>query len=390
LLYQGFLDLLDGAGNDPLTLLIISAAIALPCLVRRNAAISVGVALYVAYVVAIGGDFMSGRMFAEPLLCSLIDLTTVHVEAVGAPVIVGLGLVWLVGLSAPRPSFLSSASFGADTTPEQLLRPNGIQEERRYYYQATGLLTGHRGVRMPNHRWLHLGEEMRASGARVAAPNAAGFFGYAAGPSVYVLDSWALGDPLLARLPADAAWRIGHFRRRVPDGYVETLQTGRNVIRDKDVAMYYEKIRIITRDPVWSRQRFRTILAMNLGRYEHYVKSYGLIRVSADEVSHPVPESTSVGDVLDLTPRGMEVWFPSPTRAVAIEISLSRNDVYQILWLLHGITVGEATIQQPLTSDGRFLTRKVEVPTRDAFDAIRVVPSGGDSLYSVGHLRLMQ
>jgi arabinofuranosyltransferase len=126
---------------------------------------------------------------------------------------------------------------------------------------------------MPNHRWLHLGEAVGASGARVWRPDAAGFFGYAAGPSVHIIDSWALGDPLLARLPADAAWRIGHFRRRVPEGYVQTVQTGRNVIRDQDVAMYYEKIRIITEDPIWSWRRLRTILEMNLGRYEDHVKS---------------------------------------------------------------------------------------------------------------------
>ncbi len=136
IVHQGFLYLLDGAGNDPVTLLTIFAALALPFLMKRNVAISAGVALYLAYIIAIGGDFMSGRMFAEPFLCSVIALTAVLVEEFGAPLAFGLGLVWVVGLSAPHPSILSGASFGADTTPEQLLRPNGIQEERRYYYPA--------------------------------------------------------------------------------------------------------------------------------------------------------------------------------------------------------------------------------------------------------------
>ena len=34
----------------------------------------------------------------------------------------------------------------------------------------------------------------------------------------------ALTDPLLARQPADHPWRIGHFRRPPPRGYVERLQ----------------------------------------------------------------------------------------------------------------------------------------------------------------------
>jgi arabinofuranosyltransferase len=388
LVYQGFLYVLDEVGNDPLTLLTIMGALVLPFLLRRNAAISAGVALYVAYVVSIGGDFMSGRMFAEPFLCSVIDLTVIPIEEVGAPLAAGLGLIWTFGLSTPHPSILSNGSFGSDTTPTQLLRPNGIQEERRYYYPATGLLTAHRGEHMPNHRWLHLGEAVGASGARVWRPDAAGFFGYAAGPSVHIIDSWALGDPLLARLPADAAWRIGHFRRRVPEGYVQTVQTGRNVIRDPDVAMYYEKIRIITQDPIWSWTRLRTILEMNLGRYEDHVKSYGLIRVTADEVSHPVAASTPIDEAFDMTPRGIEITFSPPARADALEVSLSRNDTYRILWMSNGNTVGEQTIQQPFTSDGRFLTRIVQVPTRDLFDAICVVPSGGDALYSLGYLRI--
>jgi hypothetical protein len=69
-------------------------------------------------------------------------------------------------------------------------------------------------------------------------------------------------------------------------------------------------------------------------------------------------------------------------------VSLSRNDTYRILWMSNGNTVGEQTIQQPFTSDGRFLTRIVQVPTRDLFDAICVVPSGGDALYSLGYLRI--
>ena len=90
-----------------------------------------------------------------------------------------------------------------------------------------------------------------------------GLFGYFAGPEVHVVDVLALGDPLLARLPTQPKWRIGHFERRVPDGYIETLQTGRNVITDIDAAMKYRRLQMITQDPLWSRRRWRAIAAMN-------------------------------------------------------------------------------------------------------------------------------
>ena len=43
------------------------------------------------------------------------------------------------------------------------------------------------------------------------------------------MNIYALGDPLLARLPPKFRrdWVIGHSTRRIPYGYLETLETGR-------------------------------------------------------------------------------------------------------------------------------------------------------------------
>ena len=90
-----------------------------------------------------------------------------------------------------------------------------------------------------------------------------GLFGYFAGPEVHVVDTLGLGDPLLARLPAQPKWRAGHFQREIPDGYLKTIETGRNVITDPEVAMTYARLKIITQDPLWSRRRWRAIVAMN-------------------------------------------------------------------------------------------------------------------------------
>ena len=54
--------------------------------------------------------------------------------------------------------------------------------------------------------------------------------------------------------------------REIPEGYLDTLASGRNVIRDVRIGMLYAKIRIVTRDPVWSVQRWRTILSLLAGR----------------------------------------------------------------------------------------------------------------------------
>jgi len=67
---------------------------------------------------------------------------------------------------------------------------------------------------------------------------------------------------------ADAEWRIGHFQRRIPQGYLETLKTGRNCLADPQLAAYYDKLALITRGEMLDRQRWLEILKFNLGCYE--------------------------------------------------------------------------------------------------------------------------
>jgi arabinofuranosyltransferase len=92
---------------------------------------------------------------------------------------------------------------------------------------------------------------------------AVGFLGYFAGPQVHIVDHLGLGDPLLARRPARPEWRIGHYFRDLPVGYVHTLRSGRNVIADPYVAMQYEQLTRITQGPLFSRRRWRAIWRMN-------------------------------------------------------------------------------------------------------------------------------
>jgi arabinofuranosyltransferase len=87
----------------------------------------------------------------------------------------------------------------------------------------------------------------------------------------------------MARLPIElrSGWRQAHhFREPVP-GYQESLVRGENRIVDPDRHEYYAKIRVITRDKIWSWKRLRTIVAMNLGRYDYLLASYEARRQAA-------------------------------------------------------------------------------------------------------------
>jgi hypothetical protein len=86
--------------------------------------------------------------------------------------------------------------------------------------------------------------------------------------------------------------------------------------------------------------------------------------------------------------RGVDIALPAPTSGDTIEASISGNDTYTFVFMRDGRTVAGKTIAQPVTPDGSLLTHTIAAPS-DAFDTIRVLPSGGDSQFSLGHLRLI-
>jgi arabinofuranosyltransferase len=208
---------------------------------------------------------------------------------------------------------------------------------------------------------------------------------------VHFIDKYGLVDALIARLPAEVPWRVGHYVRRPPDGYLETLETGHNRIRDPSIAAYYERIRLITEGRLWSRERFRTILRMNLGQYDHLIESYGLVRVAFGDVSTVRTDGTPwdlPGNVV-MTLRGLEVALPAPIRSRGIELSVSRNDRYTIFLMRRGERVDARRVARRMSSDSSLLTVSVQVPADVEFDAIRIEPSAGDGRYSLGHLRVL-
>jgi arabinofuranosyltransferase len=262
---QGMAFLLNSAANDPLTLLAMGTfvSVALASYPRVSWPLALGVVLYVVYVVRVGGDFMSGRFLTAPLFCAVALFArfqlpwTSSFTAVVTAAIFGLGVFATV-----RPPLANRDGL---VNPPRAGFIAGVSDQRAFYYRYTGLLRWTREAPLPNYVWEEQGRKARLRPG-VVEKGAVGMFGYYGGPGVHVVDFFALGDPLLARLPSRGQWRIGHYRRSVPRGYSATIQTGRNVIRDPEIAKKYEQLKIITQDPLWTRRRWEAIVAMNMGR----------------------------------------------------------------------------------------------------------------------------
>ena len=266
LLGQGLLYLLDSIQSDPVTLLATVAGLVLFLQERRRGdwPVAAGICLYLIYIVRIGGDFMSGRflvatlVWATALLCRRDwDLRAAAV----APLIASLAVLGV--FATVRPPITSTMNTYI-MTDAQGMGVGAVADERAYYYRYTGLLRWTREVPLPHESLMvDAAKAMRGSHEVLATRNI-GLFGYFAGPTVHIVDLMALTDPLLARQPAIRPWRIGHFERRMPDGYLESIRSGNNQVADFTIARQYEQLKLVTQGPIWSRRRWRAIRRLNL------------------------------------------------------------------------------------------------------------------------------
>jgi arabinofuranosyltransferase len=316
---QGLAYLWNSLRWDPVTLVAIALGSMIPVIRanRRDAALSVGVVLYLLYIVRIGGDFMSGRFLTAPLLVSVILLSRLQWRAgfawptgVIAVLLVTASSCWTLiqdRRAGEWPAMVDKSGIAderlahRDTTVRGAFRHSGWPpparvERAKTIRAALPLDPGvavlkELGIMSPGDSWPPPSPE-QDNGVpyrKVAAKGSIGFLGFYLGPEVHVVDLYALADPLLARLPAmrpdptlartlpqlaEKGWRVGHYLRQLPDGYLESLATGRQCIRDPDLARYYEELRLIVSGPLLDPGRLRAIWRLNNGAYDPVLRQY--------------------------------------------------------------------------------------------------------------------
>lgn len=243
--------------------------------------LGLGPGLYCCYVYKVGGDFMSGRFWTPPFfafaLLLLHALSRMPPPSRRRALALSLGLLaaaaggrWMLedkAMKAPLPT------FAVGEVPE-----SGIVNERSQYYGTNALLGD---ARPQQHVWP--GEKRREreqalmrprSGRYVSVTNAAGMVGYYLGPEVTVIDTFALADPLLARLPAYHAWRAGHNSRAIPEGYVYFRETGDDQYLPPGLRACNRAIALIVSGDLFSPERLRALWALHGGACDAALQAY--------------------------------------------------------------------------------------------------------------------
>lgn len=286
LLRQGGYYLLNSLENDPVTLTVIAIGIIAAVFGDRKKflPVAVGVLLYLAYTVRIGGDFMSGRFLTAPFLCSAIMVAAAWTPRQGWMTYAVVLLIISTGAISSHPPILSGRSYALDRAKlvsdgraytlesvDNLFDRHNIIDERAVYFQSMGLLrsTGDYGLKSAG---KYAGLENAATHS-LTKRSTIGVIGYYSGPTAHIIDNLALADALLARLPAKHQEKLhmGHFARAIPVGYIETIHYKTNLIADPKLAAYYDKLRLVISAPLFSPGRLRAIYELNTSSLDHLI-----------------------------------------------------------------------------------------------------------------------
>ncbi|MEM7357030.1 MAG: hypothetical protein AAF657_39820, partial [Acidobacteriota bacterium] len=247
------------------------------------AAVGLGAILYCLYVIYVGGDFMSGRFVALPLLM----------------------FAWLYCASSARQGRTTRQAIqillvlGLAKLASYLIHPPAsyyehhvvlwVNQQKNFYDGKTSLVAVEDGrlrwrSDASTYKWAQQGIELRdRPPGETVTYGAVGLLGYYAGPQHRLIDEFGLADPLVARLPTEfRRWvpqgylPIGHFERHVPEGYLHARETGSTDRMDEDLAEYYRHLRQITQDEtgLLDPRRLATIARFNLGHYDPLLARY--------------------------------------------------------------------------------------------------------------------
>jgi len=399
LVSQGLIYFVDTLYLDPLTLIVALAGIVVVVVPKnwRSLPIALGIALYLLYVIRIGGDFMSGRFFAAPFFFSVMLISRYPLPNTLVGRLIPFAIVLLIGLTSPRTPLLSGKTYG--TSGEGGYYETGIADERGWYYQATGLLRVKRNQAMPAHKWIERGRQLRLKEQPIHSESVVGFIGFAAGPKVHVVDFLGLTEPLLARLPMNRSrdWRIGHFSRLAPYGYIKTLESGENSIADSGVAAYYEKLSLIIRGDVFDPERWVAIWKINTGAYDHLLEPYinpPLLTAEYSEINQPKVEGTPWDQEGNFVIRrsGIRIRFDTTYHNKRLEISVDHNDIYTLLFYRDSTELARQRTKTARLPSGGLRVDTLDVPSAAhlaGYDYLEVCAEAGDDRYSVGHVRLL-
>lgn len=242
-------------------------------------ALGLGIIFYSLYVMRIGGGFLSGRFWAPVIFMCVVVIShgfesiELLIRRTRTSILAVIAAVLFI-----LPVFGDTiADYFEQRLEHRKRRGPVLDRSNAHLYIESDLSWSMTGTAR---EWHEAGLKVKRLARDSAAPyvhirGVIGFFGFAAGPEVTIIDVYGLTDPLMARLPLQKGkpWRVGHLLREVPSGYVHARQTGSTEQMDPKTKEYYDRLKLVVAGPLFSVDRWHTILNFHLGRYDHLLDS---------------------------------------------------------------------------------------------------------------------
>jgi arabinofuranosyltransferase len=264
--------------HDPITIIVLLAGIGVAVWNwKKNFArlvLAVGIGLHLLYIVSIGGDFMQGRFFSYGYLLAvcliLLSFPTLLQKFPRWKPALASGLV-IYALFFPHTPLNSPTSY------KNLAVIDGIADERGVYYPFTSIFQYYARKNgdffLPDHPLSLDGYHFHQSDQQVYVHGNIGLFGYFAGLEKIIIDPNGLSDPFLAQLPIEGEWRVGHYFRKLPAGYLENIQNAGGSLENANLDTFYRAIILVSRDKnFFSQARLQAIWKLNTGGYRYLIE----------------------------------------------------------------------------------------------------------------------
>ncbi|MBO6111879.1 MAG: hypothetical protein J6P45_02365 [Lachnospiraceae bacterium] len=279
--------------NDILVILlpVIAVIICLHIKDNKYRMIAAGLIFYLLYLIRIGGDFMLGRHFTVIYFISVI--LVMHIQKEKGMLAMGQSRRYALTGSLIMISFFSlmiNQAYGKQFLwGESRVTKADIADERDFYYPKTSLFSNFDGFTkyhdmLIKYTWSTdeiniIKKEEKKRALLSWAPGIIVYYN----SDIYLQDPFGLGDPLLSRLPSakepEDSFRVGHMHRDIPKGYRESIENNDNEIVDPSLHKYYDKIRIVVcGEDLWDKNRLKTIIDFNLGKYDYLIDEYKKIQ----------------------------------------------------------------------------------------------------------------
>ncbi len=238
------------------------------------ATIATGIVLNYCYVLYIGGDYMMGRFYAVIFFASSWLLLAIAPDTARDDILFSAIIALFLAFAA------SHLMLKIREECEACLPVKGRVIDASRIFGSNGLFRSYWPPNMRAEGQYKFAKDGKDMAKEVLPPikplRYIGMAPYYAGARGIFVDELALTDAFLARLPAQStrAFYVGHYKRRIPKGYMDAVQYGITSGMHPSIRRYYEKLTLITQGDVWDKERIITIIRFNFGQYEHYKLAY--------------------------------------------------------------------------------------------------------------------